>query len=304
MITSSFQILSSFTSCDWGTSNLRICRVEHGEVQATFRSARGASTMSSREEFPDVLRAGMAEIGAVAPVVISGMASSSLGWKELPYAPVPFRLDASDGVVEEVAPDIFLVSGVCTAEEILRGEETQLMGFDGLPEDAVVILPGTHSKHCRVRDGILVDFSTFLTGELYAVLSRHSVLRHAIKEGHCDASFREGVLRGRETPLLQALFRVRTRQVLDHTDPVTNGAYLSGLLIGAELATLPPEVSVVLAGTGRLGELYREAFAVLERDGRTHILSSEDCASLVVRGQQKILGRILHQAHDSGAVLS
>lgn len=286
-------LLPTFTSCDWGTSNLRIRRVENGIVRATFRSERGASTLSSRDEFPEVLRAGMAEIGAVTPVVISGMASSSLGWKELPYAPVPFRLDGGDGVVEEVAPEIFLVSGVRTAEEIMRGEETQLVGFSHLPEDVVVILPGTHSKHCRVRDGVLVDFFTFLTGELYAVLSRHSVLRHAIAEGQSAAAFREGVLRGRETSLLQALFRVRTRQVLDQSDPVANGAYLSGLLIGAELASLPANGDLVLAGTGRLGELYRQAIPVLEREPRTRILSDEECAALVVKGQAKTLRRIL-----------
>lgn len=291
-------ILPTFTSCDWGTSNLRIRRVEKGGVRATFRSERGASTFSSREEFPDVLRAGMEEIGARPPVVISGMASSSLGWRELPYATVPFRLDGSAAVVEEVAPEIFLVSGVRAAEEILRGEETQLLGFGQLPEEAVVILPGTHSKHCRVREGVLTGFSTFLTGELHAVLSRHSVLRHAIADGEDEAAFGEGVVRGRESPLLEALFRVRTRQVLDHLDPVSNGAYLSGLLIGSELANVPSTGSLVLAAAGRLGALYRRAFAVLDLTDRSLILSDDACEALVVKGQQKILShRIRPPAH-------
>ena len=113
----------SFTSCDWGTTNLRVRIVRDDAVIKELRTEQGASRLKSPEEFRTALGAAMDSLGATKPVVISGMAGSSIGWKELPYARLPFRLDGSDAVVNEIEPDTFLISGVRSEDDVMRGEE-------------------------------------------------------------------------------------------------------------------------------------------------------------------------------------
>ncbi len=132
---------------------------------------------------------------AGAPIAISGMASSSIGWQELPYARLPMSLDGSGLLWRDAEPlslgdtehRVILVSGARTDTDVLRGEETEVIGLFNLGEleqfqaRSLVIKPGTHSKHVQVADGQLVDFATFMTGELFDVLSRHSILRYSIE---------------------------------------------------------------------------------------------------------------------------
>jgi len=278
-----------FTSCDWGTTNLRVRIVRDDTVVKETRSGQGASSLNSPQEFREALAVAMDAMGAPMPVVISGMAGSSIGWKELPYARLPFRLDGSDAVVDEIEPDTFLVSGVRSEDDVMRGEETELLGLQIVQEEAVVILPGTHSKHCVLRNGAMIAFRTFMSGELHALLSSHGILRQSVGAGWDEAAFLEGIDASIREPLTSSLFKVRTRSLLHGKSPESNGSFLSGLLIGSELSALPEGVPLILAAAGSIAAPYRLAFRALGLEGRSRILGEEESAALAVRGQRKVL---------------
>ena len=285
----------NFTSCDWGTTNLRVRIVRDDAVIKELRTEQGASRLKSPEEFRTALGAAMDSLGATKPVVISGMAGSSIGWKELPYARLPFRLDGSDAVVNEIEPDTFLISGVRSEDDVMRGEETELLGLEIGREEAVAILPGTHSKHCVLRNGAMVSFRTFMSGELHALLGSHGILRQSVGPGWDEAAFLEGIDASIREPLTSSLFKVRTRSLLHGKSPESNGSFLSGLLIGSELSALPEGVPLILAAAGSIAAPYRLAFRALGLDARSRILSDGEAADLAVRGQRKILERCVAQ---------
>jgi 2-dehydro-3-deoxygalactonokinase len=279
----------NFTSCDWGTTNLRVRIVRDDAVIKELRTEQGASTLKSPEEFRTALGAAIDSLGASKPIVISGMAGSSIGWKELPYARLPFRLDGSDAVVDEIEPDTFLISGVRSEDDVMRGEETELLGLEIGQEEAVAILPGTHSKHCVLRNGAMVSFRTFMSGELHALLGSHGILRQSVGQGWDEAAFLDGIDASIRAPLTSSLFKVRTRSLLHGKGPESNGSFLSGLLIGSELSALPEGVLLILAAAGSIAAPYRLAFSALGLEGRSRILGAEESAALAVRGQRKIL---------------
>ena len=121
----------------------------------------------------------------------------------------------------------------------MRGEESLLLGCD-VPDNGekIFIFPGTHSKHVFVKNKSGVSFKTYMTGEIFSLLAEKSILRHAVKKGTDEKSFSEGFQAGLEGNLLHQVFMVRTRQLLQHANPVSGYQFLSGLLIGAELAQL------------------------------------------------------------------
>ncbi len=280
----------SFIACDWGTSRLRV-RWRGPDGLKEWASDDGASRLAAlgcdrAQAFDGALRVALKRLGAPAglPVLVSGMASSSIGWQELPYARLPFSLGGS-GVVGRWldlgdGARVCLISGVRDGHDMMRGEETQALGWaeqmehagDALPARATLVLPGTHSKHLRVESGALTGISTFMTGELFEVLRHHSVLRHSVASDAtspgADGSepprdsiaFAEGVRASAAPGLAAALFQVRSRQVLSGCDPVSNRSFLSGLLIGAELRSLQAgDGTLVLAAGRELREAYTRA---------------------------------------------
>lgn len=292
-------------SCDWGTSNLRIRLVDlvGGEVICERTTREGVAVLDQARESQGIPAEGRAvylcryldgQLDALAeaageavgglPVVVSGMASSTLGIRPLPYAPLPFRLDGRDMVWTRLegmlsgGGAIHLLSGVSSGSDMIRGEEVELIGVSRLlpslgqgQGESVVVLPGTHSKHLRISDGYITDIDTYLTGELFSLLSRHGVLRNSLREGMSfeegrDA-FLEGVMASGDAHLLRSLFGIRARHVLQAVDPAVNHHYLSGLLIGHELRDLPADgvMTYLCAGSGLEGP-YRTAMEALFPD--------------------------------------
>ena len=304
----------SFISCDWGTSHLRLRAVRDGDVSAApvVQTADGVAVVAARpdgrsrpEQFQLALTTALERLDSTTahwPIVISGMAASSVGWQELDYAPLPFPLDGAGMVCRELPTlaehRIFLVSGVRAELDMMRGEETQLIGLaqaHELPVSAVIILPGTHSKHVRVRQRCVVDFRTFMTGELFAVLRRQSLLRHSTTTDGpvtVSAAFREGVGAGARRGLPATLFAVRARQVLRGDAAGQNTEYLSGLLIGAELAAIRSDEPCVLCAAPGLSELYTAALTELNVAHRLTVVPPPFVDELAARGQAVILRRL------------
>ncbi|MCG3149741.1 MAG: putative 2-dehydro-3-deoxygalactonokinase DgoK1 [Verrucomicrobiae bacterium] len=285
-----------FLSCDWGTTHFRLRLVAGTRVLRQVAAPRGVASFANASDrstaFHRVLRSAIRRLRPPdnkTPVVISGMAASSIGWHELPYARLPFALDGSNLVAHQVEPGVTLLSGVRSDTDVLRGEETELIGLSRIHhlDRAMVILPGTHSKHISVDRGHMVSFQTFLTGELFAVLSEHSVLRHSVRGPVSPHSlaFTAGVEAATKLPVTAALFQVRTRQLLQRASTGDGAAFLSGLLIGAEWQAIPPRHPVVLAARAPVASLYERAARLLGFNRRLTVIPPATVDKLATLGQ-------------------
>ncbi|TNC62466.1 2-dehydro-3-deoxygalactonokinase [Rubellimicrobium roseum] len=258
---------------DWGTSNVRAwAMTAAGEVLAEATSDKGMGKLS-REEFEPAL---LDLIGGWGPgphrVVACGMVGARQGWIEAPYARVPGPpLPQGLTMAPTTAPGLSfgIVPGLCQMDpaDVMRGEETKVAGFLALHPgwDGTLLLPGTHPKWISVSAGEVVGFRTSLTGELFAALSGHTVLRHSVTtHGWDDAAFEAGVAEGLARPeaLMNRLFGLRAESLLKGLQPPEARARLSGLLIGADLAGARAwwlGARVALLGAGDLMDTWRAA---------------------------------------------
>lgn len=287
---------------DWGTTRLRLCLLRDGQIEArqtgpgvaSFSTVArdGTNTMTSPlvQSLLD-LTASWRQLSSSKAVLLAGMAGSRNGIVEVPYASVPIHRDAwaraawsariSDiqltiaaGLKYVTAPSGEVMSG-----EVMRGEETQVFGAMQLQPrltdgSHVLILPGTHSKWVDIRDGSITRFSTAMTGEIFALLRSQSTLLSAgAGASGSDApvfdedGFDRGVRRaaGVGAGLLVELFQTRTAQLLEQRSRDWAQSYLSGLLIGSEIATLNTMYStgtgVHIIGDPQLAGLYERTFA-------------------------------------------
>ncbi|PTX93852.1 hypothetical protein DB345_19955 [Spartobacteria bacterium LR76] len=274
-----------FFSCDWGTSHFRVRLVNSAtlEVRDERVSEEGVSSIfraSSTDDRPALfagvlgrhLHEVIAESGTGADrCVISGMASSTIGWVDLPYAVAPLplhpsRLERTTFLLPVDGRDIsiVLVSGIRTTDDVMRGEECELLGLlelcpELVQERCLVVLPGTHSKHIVMEGRILADFQTFMTGELFAHLRKMPTLSPMLEDEGDESDFLRGVRSARDVGLTAALFKIRARRVIGGARHGASAAFLSGLLIGDELLHTPDGLAVYLAGAGHLHSLYLRA---------------------------------------------
>ena len=267
----------AFVAVDWGTSSFRGWLMSAGgEVLAESRGSEGMLHCSGTG-FAPVLRDHLARLGAPQeiPVLICGMAGARQGWVEAPYLKTPTRLDAlHEGAIRiDTAADIRILPGVAQARaerpDVMRGEETQLLGMTEADFTGLVCIPGTHSKWIRIEAGAVIEFSTYMTGELFSVISQHSILAHAVDAGGPPPAesqpFRDGVATAQAAPtgLTASLFRLRAAQLLGFEQRADGAARLSGHLIGAEIADAIERHGarrpLRLIGAGGLGRLYEVA---------------------------------------------
>ncbi len=271
---------AAYVAVDWGTSSFRLWLVDRtGNVLGERRSREGMMA-AGRPGFATVLQSHLEATGAAheLPVVVCGMAGARQGWVEAGYIDTPAPLASilkHAVVVPGQDRDIRILPGIAQrdreAPDVMRGEETQLLGALGLDAAgrAVVCLPGTHSKWVRVNGGTVERFATFMTGELFDVVMRETILSHAVT-GADDAvdteAFKSAVGAAIEKPALAAnlLFRVRSGQLLHGGTPSSARERISGTLIGLELAAGLagdiPRAGITLVASGRLQVLYQLAF--------------------------------------------
>jgi 2-dehydro-3-deoxygalactonokinase len=257
---------ADWIAVDWGTSNLRIWAMgKDGNVLAEKRSEEGMGGLA-QEEFEPVLLTHIDEWldGSVTPTLACGMVGARQGWVEAPYDRVPSQ-PAQKTVkvaVKDKRLDMRIISGMAqqVPADVMRGEETQIAGFLAPRPDykGIICLPGTHSKWVSVEAGLVTRFQTALTGELFALLSDQSVLRHSL--GHWDDKcFLEVMKQAFEDPAQTSmrLFEIRAKNLLEGDD--YGVARLSATLIGTELAGMREfwqGQEVVLVGASELARLY------------------------------------------------
>jgi 2-dehydro-3-deoxygalactonokinase len=234
---------------DWGTSSARAYRIAaDGSVLDTRAAPLGVQKLDGLD-YPSALATLLGDWrDDPAPRLASGMVGSRQGWVEAPYVRCPATLPAlAEGLVATAGGELRVVPGVTTRDaagvpDVMRGEETEILGAVGPDEDRVLtVTPGTHSKWTCVEQGRIVDFATFMTGELYAVLIEHSILgRLADRQSTptVGAAFDRGLARGIASGgLTHDLFGARTLALTGELAPAEVSDWLSGLLIGREIRT-------------------------------------------------------------------
>ncbi|MGY3727339.1 MULTISPECIES: 2-dehydro-3-deoxygalactonokinase [Cobetia] len=321
---SAVHALPAWIAVDWGSSNLRAWALDDQDrIIAQASSARGMLGLAS-DEFEDVLRVVIndwlpEDSNSSMPVLICGMAGARQGWVEAAYLPVPGEqapaIDVLSGLAEQLTHvatrdrriAVTIVPGLCQhqpAFDVMRGEETQLAGLVAAQPgySGAVCLPGTHAKWAQLENGSITGFTTFMSGELYKLLSQDSVLKHSVAGGDlANEPQRQAFLAGIDAAMAEparmtaALFGIRARDLLDERldDEASRaallGARLSGLVLGLELAgatCLQPQGSLItLIGDDTLCQRYRIALEHL--DYRVSLAANAD---MILAG----LGRIHH----------
>ncbi|RYZ01126.1 MAG: 2-dehydro-3-deoxygalactonokinase [Comamonadaceae bacterium] len=274
--------MTDLVALDWGTSSLRVARLRpDGTVLEEHASTDGILAVPAGG-FPSVFERVTAR-WSLAPgqlCLASGMVGSRQGWQEAPYCPCPAGFDdlarhvawvpdAPGGVRLGLVPGLSFDAG--GVPDVLRGEEIQVMGALALlgQRDGLFVLPGTHSKWVRVEAGRITRFSTFMTGEVYALLRKQSILARTMPadDGPLDpGAFLRGVAHARKAgSLLHAAFSARTLALFDALPTALQPSYLSGLLVGEELRAqvLSAGEPVVLIGSDKLTQGYALALQSL-----------------------------------------
>lgn len=280
--------MQTLVAVDWGTSSLRGARLDSaGAVLEERAFARGILTVAPGE-FPAVFESCFGDWLQAdnSLCLIAGMAGSQQGWVQAPYGACPAGFDEVASQLSWIKPGrIAIVPGLrCTHDgvpDVMRGEETQVLGALQLLNlhEGLIVLPGTHSKWVQLRAGRIENFSTFMTGEFYALLRQHSILARTLPEvdGDLDRSaFDEGVaLALRSSSLLQSAFSVRTLALFERMAKASLPSYLSGLVIGEEIRTqsLAPGERVVVIGSDALTQRY--GYALAQRGVSAHRTGSQ-----------------------------
>ena len=266
---------------DWGTSSLRGARLgASGQVLESREFPRGILTVPPGQfeaVFHELFGDWMQAEGALC--LISGMAGSRQGWQEAPYCPCPAGFAELGQHLLWLQPDrIALVPGLSclgadalNTPDVMRGEEVQIFGALQMTgrDSATLVLPGTHSKWVQVHSGRVMQFQTFMTGEVFALMSQHSILGKTLDlNGAFDeAIFLQGVDQSQQSgSVLHHLFAVRTLGLFDRLSTAQLPSYLSGLLIGEELRTQTVNADsgpVILIGSDTLTRRYSLALQQL-----------------------------------------
>ena len=261
---------------DWGTSSLRGALLDpQGRVVEERTFARGILTVPPGG-FPAVFEAYFGDWTNAEEILclIAGMAGSQQGWMPAPYCTCPAGFGEIASQLTWIKPGrIAIVPGLrCENNgmpDVMRGEEIQVFGALQLLDiqDALLVLPGTHSKWVAVQAGTIRNFSTFMTGEFYALLRQHSILARTLPEGDGaidQDAFDQGVaLALGGGSLLQTAFSVRTLSLFDRMPGSALPSYLSGLVIGEEIRAqqLAANARVILIGSDALTHRYERALA-------------------------------------------
>ncbi|VVO36571.1 putative 2-dehydro-3-deoxygalactonokinase DgoK1 [Pseudomonas fluorescens] len=294
-------MLAQLIALDWGTTSLRAYKLAAGgvvleqrslssgimQLPKTPRVINGRECADGFELAFDEACGDWLEAQPDLPVIACGMVGSAQGWREAAYCDTPANVanlgNSLQTVVTLRGTRVHIVPGVIQRSRlpnVMRGEETQVLGvLQNLPveagDDLLIGLPGSHSKWVEVVDGCITHFDTFMTGEVFAVLSEHSILGRTQQQGAAfdgqafDRGVQVALSADGELGVLSTLFSARTLGLTGELSPTAQADYLSGLMIGHELAALataqrrrrdnPNLPSIILIGNAQLCTRYSRA---------------------------------------------
>lgn len=261
-----------FIAVDWGTTNRRAYLVDSGgRSEAEFEDGKGILSVR-RGEFEAAIGEIRERLGN-RPLLLAGMVGSNRGWVEAPYVPCPAGIDELVHGLVRIGDDIVIVPGVSLSNgrcDVMRGEEVQLAGAVAsgeIPADCLVCHPGTHNKWVELSGGRIVSFRTVMTGELFSMLKRRSILSDLLARRVQDGeAFRSGVRKGLSGGGVTAeLFETRARFLLGRLNATDGASLVSGLLIGEDVRVglgRGRRSRVIVMGRPQLTALYAAALEV------------------------------------------
>jgi 2-dehydro-3-deoxygalactonokinase len=285
--------MPAYIAGDWGTSNLRLALCSGDGRVLELRKGPGAA--ESRGKFPetlDALASDWRRAHGELPTLLCGMVGSAFGWREAPYLACPAHTQELAETLLSPRAQVHIVPGMkCTnplgAPDVMRGEETQLLGVTGgtlapgiEAGRQLVCMPGTHTKWVWMYDGVVQEFLTVPTGELFALLSDHSVIvrDRTTPVVHQAAEFERGLAEARrhpEVPVLHKMFQARTLRLDRQLPPEGAASWMSGLLVGTDVAgalqlldAARGDAPVIIVGTAELTRAYATALGALGRASR------------------------------------
>ena len=264
---------------DWGSSNLRVWALDRRhKILDSFSSNDGMLSLETGDFEPLLLKqiSNWVANDVNIPVLCCGMVGAKQGWMEAPYATVPYNLmqetDSVKVICSDNRLDVRILGGLKqnNPADVMRGEETQIRGFlsDFADFDGIVCLPGTHTKWVHVSAGEVVSFRTFISGELFALMSEYSVLKHSVNsDGWSDQEFKSAVSESISNPqkIFSDFFKLRADDLLNKVEKSVLRSKLSGYIIGAELAGAKPYwlgQNVVILADNNLSKIYKAALEV------------------------------------------
>lgn len=266
-------VTPDWIAVDWGTSNLRVWAMDKdGNVLAQTTLEKGMSSLAPNEFEPTLLSVIKPWISSPIMIVACGMVGAKQGWSEAAYLQTPCNACDTSKIITAPADDLRLsvqiLPGISQNKpaDVMRGEETQLAGLiaENPTFDGVVCLPGTHTKWVRISAEEVVNFTTFMTGEIFSLIAEQSVLCHSIGEGWDHDAFDQALSDAISRPeaFASKLFALRAETLLSDLTPNAARARLSGLLIGLELAAARQYwlgQNVAIIGTETLAKTYQSA---------------------------------------------
>ena len=287
---------------DWGTSNLRASLLGEGGAVLESRNAAGGVMAVAERRFAEALMGlcgDWIEQGAC-PVIASGMVGSRQGWREAPYVECPaglaqvaaqlLRIELTARTALHIVPGLRCI-GANGQDDVMRGEETQLWGA-ALPAGSCCVLPGTHSKWAWTGEGgesgEVLRFQTFMTGELYALLTQHGILGRGMQFGaERPEAFAQGVRLGlaEHASATHAIFAARTAGLMNRIEPEGLPDFLSGTLIGIEVGSAMHAGAlrhVTLLGDDGLCRRYEAAMAIAD------VATARTAEGATTRGQWRV----------------
>ncbi len=275
---------------DWGSSHVRAYAFDgSGRVVERRSSAAGAMKLQSPQAFRNALYELVDQDTqwCRAPRIACGMVGARGAWVEAGYCAVgaDAALIAEKLSVIEFsdAPPLWVVPGIASlAPDVMRGEETQLLGA-GIT-DGVVVLPGTHSKWAVISGGAITSFTTYLTGEMNALIRTQSTVGRVLSQNAQidDAALDRGISMARsQRSWLTTLFSFRARAVAQGADAQLLSDEFSAWLIATEfvhaLAETPQLRDISIVGAEQLSAWY--AAIAGRMDIRVQKLDADQCVT-------------------------
>lgn len=282
---------SRYIAIDWGSTNLRAWLYQGEQCLESRQSEAGVTRLNGKS--PDAVLAEVTlnwrESGT--PVVMAGMVGSNVGWKMAPYLPVPAFFSTIGETLTSVGDNIWIIPGLCVSRDdnknVMRGEETQLLGARTLSPSSLYVMPGTHCKWVKADRTQVHDFRTVMTGELHHLLLNHSLIGAGLPpQVSAPGAFAAGLERGlNASAVLPQLFEVRASHVLGTLPREQVSEFLSGLLIGAEVASMRDDLTcqqviTIVAGTA-LSSRYQQAFHAVGQ--QTNVVSGDTAFQAGIR---------------------
>ena len=290
-------IKAKWIAADWGTTHMRAWAIgEEDKVLAFRESNEGMKDLQQNEFEPVLLRLieSWLDNTKITTVMACGMVGAKQGWVETPYLKTPCvpidnnQLTTANTLDKRII--VHLVPGVMQNHpaDIMRGEETQIAGFINKNQDfnGVVCLPGTHSKWVNINEGQITSFKTFMTGELFGVITNHTLIRHSTSiKGWIQESFEDGIHEGFNNPGLIAsnLFSLRAESIVNNLGRDQARSTLSGLLLGVELNGAQiywKNNDVTLIGSELLSNNYNQGLKVLGGQSQSFSLEAATLSGL------------------------